>query len=82
MTKKFAAGVAMIVVGTGLIVWSFTREQVPEPLRDPAIPDDDGQMCAQVITSAKNPETGEVVEFPTPCDVPEGWEVQQPNVAE
>ncbi len=30
--------------------------------------------CAAVITPARNPATGEVVEFPTPCDVPEGWE--------
>ncbi|MCK5373060.1 MAG: hypothetical protein KAJ20_01880, partial [Candidatus Aenigmarchaeota archaeon] len=37
---------------------------------------DDGSdelICAQVITPAENPETGECREFPTPCDVPEGW---------
>ena len=33
-----------------------------------------GQPCIQVITPAVNPETGEIKEFPTPCDVPEGWE--------
>lgn len=32
------------------------------------------QFCAQVITPAKNQKTGECKEFPTPCDVPEGWE--------
>ena len=36
---------------------------------------DDEQICAQVITPAQNPETGECREFPTPCDVPEGWVV-------
>lgn len=30
--------------------------------------------CIQVIQPAKNPNTGETREFPTPCDVPEGWE--------
>lgn len=30
--------------------------------------------CIQVITPARNPQTGEVKDFPTPCDVPEGWE--------
>ncbi|OGN17931.1 MAG: hypothetical protein A3C88_00950 [Candidatus Yanofskybacteria bacterium RIFCSPHIGHO2_02_FULL_50_12] len=30
-------------------------------------------LCTQVITSARNPQTGETREFPTPCDVPEGW---------
>ncbi len=30
--------------------------------------------CIQVIAEAKNPETDEVRMFPTPCDIPEGWE--------
>ncbi len=32
-----------------------------------------GKFCIQVITPAKNPQTGEVRNFPTPCDVPRGW---------
>jgi len=32
------------------------------------------EACIQVITSARNPQTREIREFPTPCDVPEGWE--------
>ncbi len=32
------------------------------------------KLCAQVITPARNLATGEIKEFPTPCDVPEGWE--------
>lgn len=32
------------------------------------------RICIQVITPAKNQLTGEIREFPTPCDVPEGWE--------
>ncbi|MBI2674742.1 MAG: hypothetical protein HYX22_03340 [Candidatus Yanofskybacteria bacterium] len=31
------------------------------------------EVCIQVITPARNPQTGEVRDFPTPCDVPEGW---------
>ena len=31
--------------------------------------------CIQVITPARNIQTGEVRDFPTPCDVPEGWEL-------
>jgi|GEM_PF-3685261 len=34
----------------------------------------EGRVCIQVITSAKNTQTGEVRDFPTPCDVPAGWE--------
>ena len=37
------------------------------------------RICIQVITPARNPQTGEVRDFPTPCDVPEGWEVVQEN---
>lgn len=40
-------------------------------------PDTD-QPCAQVVTEARNPATGEVREFPTPCDVPDGWEKTDP----
>ena len=36
-------------------------------------PNQSDQPCIQVITPARNPETGEVKDFPTPCDVPEGW---------
>lgn len=35
----------------------------------------DGTMCIQVIAYAKDPQTGECKEFPTPCAVPEGWEI-------
>lgn len=35
------------------------------------------EMCIQVITKAKNPQTGEIRDFPTPCDIPDGWEVAQ-----
>ena len=30
-------------------------------------------ICLQVITSARNPKTGECKEFNTPCDVPTDW---------
>lgn len=33
----------------------------------------DGQICAQVITPARDPATGACKNFPTPCDVPSGW---------
>lgn len=43
---------------------------VPAPTPNPNKP----ISCAQVITTARNPQTGEVRDFPTPCDVPPGWE--------
>lgn len=42
-------------------------------------PAQNSQICIQVITTAKNPQTGEIKEFPTPCDVPEGWERSSAN---
>lgn len=36
-------------------------------------------ICIQMITYAEDPETGQCSEFPTPCDVPEGWKNCQPN---
>lgn len=43
----------------------------------PSTPSENGTACIQVITLARNPQTGEVKDFPTPCDVPMGWEVLQ-----
>lgn len=42
------------------------------PLEDKFL-DDNQTVCAQVITPARNQTTGECKQFPTPCDVPEGW---------
>lgn len=33
----------------------------------------DSSYCIQVITPARNNATGEIREFSTPCDVPQGW---------
>lgn len=39
-----------------------------------------GDVCIQVITPARNTESGEIREFPTPCEVPAGWEVIRNDV--
>ncbi len=41
---------------------------------------DSGTLCAEVITSARNADTGEIREFPTPCDVPQGWDVIENDI--
>jgi hypothetical protein len=43
--------------------------------------DKDQVSCTQVITRAKNIKTGEVKDFPTPCDVPTGWQIMGPASA-
>ncbi len=35
----------------------------------------EGRICVQVITYAKEREEAVCEAFPTPCDVPDGWEV-------
>ena len=45
----------------------------------PAGANDDGTLCAQVVTRAQNPVTGNWFEFPTPCDVPDGWKTAELN---
>lgn len=32
------------------------------------------EICIQVVTRARNLQTGEEKDFPTPCDVPDEWE--------
>jgi len=57
------------------------REQVREEIKEgEGDKDESGYqdnkkdvVCAQVITPAKNPSTGECKEFSTPCEVPSGW---------
>lgn len=72
-----ALGVALI--GLAFMYASKTPQEAGMPL-PPAPVTEEPRMCAQVITPARNPETGDIREFPTPCDVPEGWEVIQNDI--
>lgn len=52
-----------------------TGDFPPMPVEpDGGIGDGASGPCVQVIAYGKNPDTGEWETFPTPCDVPEGWE--------
>ncbi|MBW6462224.1 MAG: hypothetical protein K0B07_04215 [DPANN group archaeon] len=50
------------------IVSSFTSEVY-------GINFEETDMCAQVMTTAINTETYECIIYPTPCDIPEGWDI-------
>lgn len=43
-----------------------------EPIKKP-----NSGPCVQIVIPAKNPYTGEIIEFPTPCDVPENWKTTE-----
>lgn len=68
MAKIFAVIVLILIVGAGFWYWQVSKTD--EQVFDNSAP---GEPCIQVITRARNPQTGEEKDFPTPCDVPEGW---------
>ncbi len=49
----------------------FANVTLPPPGAFPT--PSDNQICIQVITPARDPATGYCKEFPTPCNVPQGW---------
>ncbi|MBI2405498.1 hypothetical protein HYV21_00380 [Candidatus Microgenomates bacterium] len=51
--------------------------ECPTPQTPQPSPNKSPTVCIQVITPAKNQQTGECKEFPTPCDVPTGWQTIQ-----
>ena len=54
------------------VLASFTLDiETQAKITEPAV-------CIQVITPSRNTLTGEIKEFPTPCDVPQGWEIIRP----
>lgn len=60
-----------------LIGWYNLRIPPQQTNTPEASQENSGVVCIQVITPARHTTTGEIKEFPTPCDVPEDWEVIQ-----
>ncbi len=63
-------------------VKKLSYEEVDTRAEIQALFDSLGLECAQVITHAYNPVTGEEKDFPTPCDIPDGWIVGTPPEAD
>lgn len=75
-TQKIGLVVAVVLIVAGAIGgYRYFAKEDQEALVN------DG-LCIQVITRARNVETGEEKDFPTPCDVPKGWEVVEPKESE
>ena len=69
--------ILLTALTAGSVVY-YTKQIKPTPTPTPSAgsgqaPSED-EFCIQVITPARDPKTGECKDFPTPCDVPEGWE--------
>lgn len=75
----------LLLLGTAIFIARALREPTDTPPNSalpseaPSIPEigtddttDSNRFCAQVITQARNDQTGEIKDFPTAC-LPEGW---------
>ncbi|MEK7613449.1 MAG: hypothetical protein AAB439_01060 [Patescibacteria group bacterium] len=79
--KKIIIGVLtaiLVVAGVWFLVLDTPTTVAPTPTESTG--DKNTVVCIQVITPARNLETGVIKEFPTPCDVPEGWEVIENDI--
>lgn len=84
MSKIITILVIAIAVVAAYLFFFPLLSQAPDQAQPEAAPEltqeeQDKEFCIQVITPARNPSTGEIVEFPTPCDVPDGWEPVTPE---
>lgn len=67
------------VIALGLVWWAGWTHAGAGLLSHQTVSHGD-VVCVQVVTSARDPKTGYIKQFPTPCDVPAGWEVIQNDV--
>jgi hypothetical protein len=74
MNKFLMLFLGIAVIGAVFIIGSGYLGTKPATVA-PADTKPDTSLCTQVITSARNPVTGQIKEYPTPCDVPPTWEV-------
>lgn len=73
ITVTTAGNVDTSLVGTYTITYTATDSAGNSTTKTRTVEVTAQEVCAQVITHAYNPTTGEEMDFPTPCDVPEGW---------
>ena len=64
--KVISAALLAVVLLVGLFYAERARKEQSKSVKNDII-------CIQVVTKARNPKTGEIREFSTPCDVPVGW---------
>lgn len=63
-----------LIMASSRGLFPFSKEIIasPTPVPTPMVTPTP-EFCIQVITPARNLLTGEIKDFPTPCDVPDGW---------
>lgn len=71
--KIYLTLIILAVVAVFFLIRTSPDQTAIPPVPTPT-PTNSAIVCIQVITPARNPQTAEIKDFPTPCDVPEGWE--------
>ena len=68
--------IIVLFIALSYLGYQYVQTQRTRPVTQPTeqVEKKSGELCAQVITPARDPNTGTITEFPTPCDVPDGWE--------
>lgn len=67
-------------VGSDSNADTATNTPAPSDATSTPLPlNEEQSACIQVITRARNMTTGEERDFPTPCDVPQGWQIVAPT---
>ncbi len=75
MRTKFFLYIVLALMAVGLAVFVWAVGDGPKIVKKSENDFGTDKICVQVVTPARNSKTGEIRNFPTPCDVPEGWEV-------
>ncbi len=73
--KRHLYGFVFLLVVFGMLIsliynWQYGKTNSQSSSK---IKDDNVIICLQVITTARNKVTGEIKDFPTPCNIPPGW---------
>jgi len=73
MNNRYANHLLTSIIGLSLLLTPL--QLIAEEVVTSGEEDDSTAVCIELITFAKNPKTGTVIDFPTPCDVPDRWKI-------
>ncbi|OQY42553.1 MAG: hypothetical protein B6242_16020 [Anaerolineaceae bacterium 4572_78] len=77
MNNRYANHLLTSIIGLSLLLTPL--QLIAEEVVTSGEEDDSTAVCIELITFAKNPKTGTVIDFPTPCDVPDRWKIIEPQ---
>ena len=80
-SKNLYSFLAVLIIGY-LVLAHFLNLWPANAIRSSELEDrsSGSEVCIQVITFAVNPKNGDIMQFPNPCDVPDGWEIVEADI--